>query len=448
LKGQHRWLAWGLAAYLLILAVVTTSMIQLHRVSRQRLDEALGERLLGIAVTATYLANGDSVAVWAIDPQESLEFLWLASRLEQIRRQNELAEVSLCDPDERVLISAAGRLRRGEANIYWTLDRPAVQLAREGFPSVSKLYRIGQLYQKSAHAPIFTSEGQVAAVLTVEGSATFFAALAALRSGAWLTGILVVLFLTLMGWLLLRLQVAMSRYRASIQQQENLAVMGRMTAGIAHEIRNPLGIISGAAQQLAGQLQKAGLPDEMAGYITEEVQRLDRILKGYLAFGSDDAVEWEEVDLVRMVQRTRRLLAEDLAASGIEMLIETTTTALPIIEGDPRRLQQVLLNLLLNAKDAMPAGGQVTVSLQHTASQVVLRVADEGTGLNGQPTAKLFAPFWTTREKGSGLGLSVSRRIVLAHGGNLTLADRTDGPGAVAELRLPCKPDHSARRHA
>jgi len=212
--------------------------------------------------------------------------------------------------------------------------------------------------------------------------------------------------------------------------------MGRMTAGIAHEIRNPLGIIRGAGQHLTQRLQEAGIEDEVAGFITTEVDRLDRILTGYLAFGSEAEVEAEDFDLATVVHRSVGLLAEDMQAGGITLGVAEPLAASPL-RGDPLRLRQVLLNLLLNARDAMPEGGAVEVGLVREGRDYVLTVSDEGSGLQGLDPGKVFAPFWTSKEKGSGLGLALSRQIVESFGGRLELGERLDRQGAVATLRLP-----------
>ena len=436
-RGRGRWLAAGAAAYLAILAAVAAGLVFLHGAARDRLDQALGERLAAIATTAAHLVDGDSLLAWSLEPErEPLDLVWLRSRLAQLRAENDLAEITLCDGEERVLVSAAERLPRGERNAFYDLDRPAARLAQDGFVAATRLYRTGGIYQKSAHAPVRTTGGSVAGVLTVEGNADFFDALASLRRGAWLTGAAVLLFLTVMGVLLWRLQAEAERSRAAAWRQENLAAMGRMTAGIAHEIRNPLGIIRGAAQHLAGRLREAGVEDELAGFIPEEVDRLDRILKGYLAFGADATLEPEPVDLAVLARRTLRLLEGELAGAAVTAELAADPD-LPPVPADPRRLQQVLLNLLLNARDAMPRGGTVAVRLARAGGEAVLTVADEGTGLQGAAAADLFAPFRTTKEKGSGLGLAVVRRIVAAHGGAVSLRDRDGGRGAVAEVRLP-----------
>jgi len=209
-----------------------------------------------------------------------------------------------------------------------------------------------------------------------------------------------------------------------------------MAAGIAHEIRNPLGIIKGAGEHLQRQLTAAGVEDEVAVYISDEVDRLDRILTGYLTFGSDRESELEPVDLAHLIRRSTKLVTEELAAAGVDIVVtEPLPTAM--VSGDPRRLQQVILNLLLNARDAMPDGGSVTLALASRAQEHVLTMTDLGGGMGDVAPTQLFEPFWTSKEKGSGLGLALSQRIVVAHGGSLDLNDRTDVRGAVVTIRLP-----------
>lgn len=439
MPGRRRWSLVAAAAYLAILAVVVVGLALLYRGARERLDGALGQRLLAVGTTAVHLVDGDALAGWAVDPEPDSDLLWLSSRLERIREQNDLAEITLCDSTGVVIVSAAGRLEWGEFNVFWNTDRTAVARAQVGDPAVSHLYRQGSLYQKSAHVPVRDSWGALVGVLTVEGSADFFDALATLRHGALLTVVAVVVVLALLGMVLLRSQRALERARTSLLQQESLAAMGRLTAGIAHEIRNPLGIIRGAGQHLQQVLRDRGVDDPVVEFIPEEVDRLDRILTGYLAFGTDTTAETERVDLTQLVRRTVRLATAELAGQDVTVqVLEPLPDA--VVMADPRRLQQVILNLLLNARDAMPRGGPVHVGLREEAGRWRLTVIDAGAGLPTGAGARIFEPFWSSKPQGSGLGLAVSRRICREHGGDLTLADRTDGRGCVATLSLPAMP--------
>ncbi len=436
-QGMHRRMWTGAAAYVAILLAVVLSLSHLYRESRDSLDEALGARLAGVAITASYLVDGDSLAVWSFDPQESLDFMWLRSRLEQVRRENDLSELTVCDKDGFVVVSAVRRLNKGDVNVYWDLDPAAVALAREGFTAPSRLYRAGDVMQKSAHAPVWDSTGRVAGVVTAEAEADFLGALANLRRAAWATGAIVLAFLSLMAVLLTRQQRSLARARAEMIRQENLAMMGRMTAGIAHEIRNPLGIIRGAGELHAGKLRELGVDMPTLDYIPEEVDRLDRILTRYLTFGTAGAgSELEPLAFDRLVQRSAQMAEQELSRANVTLTVDSSGGPLTIV-GDSPSLQQVLLNLLLNARDAMPDGGRIDVRLTTDKSEAVLQVVDEGTGLGGLSEDEAFEPFRTTKEKGSGLGLAVVRQVVKDHGGVMSLRDRDDGSGAVAEVRLP-----------
>jgi len=249
----------------------------------------------------------------------------------------------------------------------------------------------------------------------------------------------VLVVLAAMGLFLWQINLSLSRYRAAMLRQENLAAMGRMTAGIAHEIRNPLGIIRGAGQHLQRVLADHGIEDEIVDFIPEEVDRLDHILAGYLAFGTEAEVTNEVFNLAEVVSRTLSLMQDDLQNKKIDLKREYKGDAIFAVAGDPRRLQQVILNLLINARDAMPNGGMITVTMAVEAEIVRVSLADEGVGLSPAQNEKLFEPFWTDKEKGSGLGLAMSLRIMEDMGGGLQLNNRSDGEGAVAEFWLPMK---------
>jgi len=428
-------------ACLAIVAAVTWGLLRLYTGSRDRLDEAMGQRLLAVA-HATALGT-DARRAFALSLADTSAAAWadsLGRRYRAVAAAADLAEISLSDPEGRILVSTSANLLPGAPHDWWSLDREAVDLACTGVGAASRLYRLQNTYQKSAHAPVIlddalVGEGTVVAVVTVSGSPDFFGALATLRRGAMLTGGAVLLVLAVGGFVLYRQTLVLDRYRESLARQESLAAMGRMTAGIAHEIRNPLGIIRGAGEHLQRVLQQHDVRDEVVDWIPEEVDRLDRILSGYLAFGRDDVAAAEPFDPVVVVKRGAGLLRDEFANTGIDLELAADSSGVMVL-GDSHRLQQVLLNLLLNARDALADGGRITIDLIAAGERVRLVVGDTGSGLDGDPE-RMFEPFRTTREKGSGLGLALSRRIIEDMGGTLTLANRSDGPGAEAVVDLP-----------
>ena len=421
-----------------MLASVGAGLVHLHGAARDRLDEAFGQRLVGIASSAAHLADPDSVRIWSYDPLETEELILLRSSFERIRQQNGLSEVLLCDPDGFVIVSATGRMNRKDLNTFWDLDQGAVDAAKSGFPTSSMLYRSGTLAQKSAHAPVIDLDGAVTGVVSVEAEADFFDALTTLRTGAWLTGVAVFLVLLVLLGGLARLLRDIMRARITLAEQEKLAAMGRMTAGIAHEIRNPLGIMRGAGEALQLRLQSLGEDTTMAGFVVDEVDRLDGILTRYLTFGRGGGLVCVPCDLESLVRSTLRNLGDELAAAGVAASCRSLGPPSKVT-ADPAAIQQLLINLLLNACDAAAGADepQVEIVLDHRDDSVIMTVSDNGPGLGGADPGELFTPFRTTKEKGSGLGLSVVRQVAEDHGGHVDLADRSDGPGAVATVTLP-----------
>ncbi len=449
MKGGRRWFLTAALAYAVIISAVAFGLFNLYSGSGAILDEALGQRLLGIAVSLAEMTDGQQIFYATVGDTSAAYYLeTLAEKWERIRLSENLADITLTaitladELDERVLFSSTPSLTAGGRNDFWELDREAVAQAALGAPTATALYRLGGpdgVLQKSAHAPVFyyfEDAPDVVAIVTVSGNPDFFVALGLLRKGAFLTAGVVVAILVLMGIFLFQINRSLGQYRASILRQESLAAMGRMTAGIAHEIRNPLGIIRGAGEHLNQVLENAGIKDEVADFIPEEVDRLDQILTGYLAFGTDREAAVESFDLGASVRRSLRLLDADLESSGIVVEMDEHLPPSPV-RGDPRRLQQVLLNLLINARDAMPEGGRIGIVLRVTDRQATLWVTDTGSGLKNVDQGRLFEPFWTSKEKGSGLGLAMSRRIIEDMGGTVTLTDQEATSGARAEVVLP-----------
>jgi len=441
MRSRRQWYLGAGLAYLVIIAVVAAGLIGLYRASRQRLDEALGARLLAAASSVAVMVDSDQVFNYTIGDTTGAIYLdLLAADFLRLARQQELAEITLCDLDGVVLASSSPSLKSGQSHSYWQLDRSAVELAISGTAVSTRLYQLQTTYQKSAHVPVlkedeFVGGGFVVGIITASGSPDFFDSLSKLRTGALVTGSLVLALLILLGILLHRINLSLERYRSTLQRQENLAAMGRMTAGIAHEIRNPLGIIRGAGQHLQRVLKDAAIEDEIADYIPEEVDRLNGILSGYLAFGTDAPPAVADIDLGKLTTRSAGLLEQELAQHGVAVVLELQEEVM--VAGDPHRLQQVLLNLLLNARDAMPTGGKISMVLTAGNGTVCLKVMDQGQGLIDVNPDQLFEPFYTTKTTGSGLGLAMSKRIIEEMGGTLHLKPRTDEPGACATIILP-----------
>jgi signal transduction histidine kinase len=257
-----------------------------------------------------------------------------------------------------------------------------------------------------------------------------------LSAGLALGGVVLALALTIgLARVVRRQAVERDRLQVELRRSERLAALGRLLAGVAHEVRNPLAGIRSTVQ-----LWQRGIgPDaESFGDLLSEVDRLEAIVKRLLQFSRADAQDLAEGDLNAVVAESARLARVPAASQGVTVEIELAP-ALPPVAMAPPALVQVFRNLTTNALHAMPEGGilRLATSLDPTRKFVDVIVSDTGPGLSGPTLAHLFEPFYTTRLGGTGLGLAIAREIALAHRGEIRAANRTDGPGAVFTLRLP-----------
>ena len=233
---------------------------------------------------------------------------------------------------------------------------------------------------------------------------------------------------------------ALASARAHVAQTEKLAALGQLAAAIAHEVRNPLAVVRSAAQGLTETL-----PDDdasarrAASFIIAEVDRLSSVVNSLLAFVRPLQLNLRPVPVADVVTRALDLATSELATRGVHLRRDQPAT-LPSITADGDLVCQVLLGLLSNAGQAVPAGGSVTVAARAAADAVELAVSDDGPGIPADIRSRIFEPFFTTRPRGTGLGLAVVRQIVEAHGGSIDVGDRAGGGGgACFTVRLPVR---------
>lgn len=230
---------------------------------------------------------------------------------------------------------------------------------------------------------------------------------------------------------------ALSR-RAQIA--EKLAAVGTLTAGLSHEIRNPLNAASLQLQVLERRIRK--LPQEQQPalvdplvLVRDEIQRLEHILEDFLQFARPREFVPTPVDMGSLVTRLADLLGTDAERRGITFE-RSIDERLPPVAGDAGRLQQVLMNLMLNALEAADTGGHARVTLRREPDDLVVSIDDSGPGIPIEARERIFEPFFTTKASGSGLGLPIVHSIITQHGGQISVSSSPLG-GAAFVVRLP-----------
>jgi signal transduction histidine kinase/NAD-dependent dihydropyrimidine dehydrogenase PreA subunit len=225
--------------------------------------------------------------------------------------------------------------------------------------------------------------------------------------------------------------------QGALIQSAKLASMGQLAAGIAHEINNPLTGVLTFAHLLRQKRNMEDQDRQDLGLIISETSRVAEIVRSLLDFARERPVAMKPINVNEVIQQTMRLLRNQKAFSRIT-IEERLEENLPQVEGDMNQLEQVLLNLSLNASEAMPHGGRLIVSTLHENGHVLVKVADSGCGVGKENLNKIFEPFFSTKPvgKGTGLGLSVSYGIIQQHRGTLTVETKED-EGSVFTIVLP-----------
>jgi len=227
-------------------------------------------------------------------------------------------------------------------------------------------------------------------------------------------------------------------FEERLYQSEKLAALGVMAGGIAHELRNPLSVGFSAAQFLQDASRDPLFRQECVGKILDGIQRASTIIENLLRFARPaPSDQVEAVNLVALVRETAGLLAPRTKLQKVKIREDYERASVPIV-GNASLLQQVLMNLILNACQAMPIGGSIVISVRSVAAEAVICVSDTGCGIPTSHLSKVFDPFFTTQPvgKGTGLGLSICYTIVKQHGGVIEV-DSEEGRGSTLTVRLP-----------
>jgi PAS domain S-box-containing protein len=227
------------------------------------------------------------------------------------------------------------------------------------------------------------------------------------------------------------------RLEDQLVQNEKLTSIGLLAAGVAHEVNTPLAVISSYSQMLRKDIGPEDHRHKLLEKITKQTFRASEIVNGLLNFSRTTATEFLDVDVHQVIHETLSLLDHQFRKAQIRLELNLEAES-PVVFGNSGKLQQVFLNLFLNARDAMTDGGQLRIRTESVDSKVEITVQDTGTGISRENIKKIYDPFFTTKAvgKGTGLGLAVSYGIVQEHGGNISVESKL-GHGTAFKLELP-----------
>lgn len=233
----------------------------------------------------------------------------------------------------------------------------------------------------------------------------------------------------------------------ALVQQEKLAAIGRLAAGVAHEVRNPLGVIRASAAMVREGFAPGEDSFRACQFIVDEADRLNVLVTTLLDFSRPTQPRIEAVDVERVLDHALELAGDSIRARDAKVEREIAPAREPV-HADSHLLAQVLLDLVTNAVEAIAPGGRIAVRVASEAAALRIDVADDGPGVAPEQRVQIFEPFVTTKPRGTGLGLAMAQRIVEAHGGTLVFVDGAgagaEGAGACFRLTVPARAEAAA----
>lgn len=404
-----------------------------YRSVRKAMENEFAGRLEGLAATgASQVSPVDVVDARRLG-EDGTGYIALQLLLEPLRTSARASAAVLLDSARVTVYDTRGAERAESLTPLDSLAHDALNEAYRGHSTVSDLYGEGSEARRAGLAPVMEN-GRVVAVVAVEARPVYLEDLSRLGRSLWLTTLVIGLALAILGAVIVRMAWSSLLLERRLSRAENLAAMGRLTATLAHEIKNPLAIIRGSAQRLSKLAPEA---QRMAESVVEETDRLSRTVSRYLQFARPAGEEGEGSDAASVLEATLALLEGEFRARHVTLHRDPSGPAEAKVPLDAESLKQVYLNLLLNALEAMPPeGGRIDVAVSEPRGKVEVRIADTGAGISAETLRALGEPFTTTKAQGSGLGLFLTRRLVESAGGRLEIESGM-GRGTRCAVRLP-----------
>ena len=327
------------------------------------LEDELDRRLLSAAtLTAQVIEAGD----FAYDIQSGRATLivpTLNNILHGIQLRNQMQGVYLVDDSFRVIASSIELFAPGERLSFLEEDSLFVNQALAGTPTAARMQIVAGNRFKSAYAPLHNELSDIIGVIVVQASADFFALLGPFQKGLIIGGVASVVLSVLFSVFLFWAVSLLGKTHESLRRSERLAAMGQMAATVAHEIRNPLGIIKGTADVLKSKYCTADAADELFDYIPSEVRRLNRLVSDFLTFARDGELQCKETDLRKSIEKSLEALQDEMQTAKI--ILEKDFERISPVLHDPDAVNQLVLNFTLNAIQAMNGHGKIVVRLRN-----------------------------------------------------------------------------------
>lgn len=425
---QQKFLFWIIGVGLFILLIANAlGWIYLQRIKVFFVSD-LKFRLENIAGISAKLIDPTDIAYIIPGNTSDPQVIYYQSLLFEIKENNNLQDIYIISPTLEPLIQISTDLAIGEPRRI--VEEELIEIAMSGEITTSEMQKLGEHRFLTAVTPLFDTNNMVSSLLVLEVRADFFDLLDQFDRSLLAFSIINAILIITVAWFLFRSIKKVFLLQNLIKNQEHLVKLGEMAASVAHELRNPFGIIKGANSLI--EKKYATKKDEIFTYIPTELDRLNTLIEDFLSFARNKEIQFSPVNLNDLLSKIIIGYSND---KNIIINVEVSED-LPLINTDSDTLEQILLNIVKNGVQAMLEKGTITIRCLKKDKNIQIHVTDTGQGIQPELMDKIYDPFYTTRDKGSGLGLSISRRLIEQLNGDIYI-DSTIGSGTTVIIEIP-----------
>ncbi len=405
-----------------IITSINISLYFFYKKTEKMLDYQLSQRLKAIANLSSSYIHPEQVD--KLNQEDFDNYIQLFETLQTIKMADSLSEVFIVNSNYDYLITTSF----DEDESYFlkeinSLYIDSVLLDYDLTAVASPSYRTGDLYLKSAFASLNGSEGFPVAVIGVEANVDYFDVLLELKYNLYYSSIISIISGLIFGLFFVFYQIKLNKAEQILFLNQTNSYLGRMVAVVSHEIKNPLMIIRASAERLRKKTES-----EESSFILEETDRLNQIVTGYLDYAKagDGAIlinePKNEIHFNQFASNLKRHISDKFDKHKIKWIDENKTADF-VFSAYPRALRQIMINLLINGAEAcINANRPVILSLEgYLNNDLKIKISDYGPGLSQKEIKKIFEPFYTTKYSGSGLGLYLTKKLVVSMKGQINI---------------------------
>jgi signal transduction histidine kinase len=426
---QQKFLFWIIGIGLMILLLANAlGWVYLQRIKTFFISD-LKIRLENITNLSTELIDATDISYLYPGDKSDPQYVYYQNRLYQIKENNNLQDIYILSPTLETVVDLIPDIQSEFSQR--SQDQILVEKALSGETVTGELQSLGDQKFLTAIAPLIDSDNMITGLLVIEVPADFFDMLDQFDRGLLIFSFLNAFLILSVAFFLFRSIKRVFLLQNLVKNQEHLVRLGEMAASVAHELRNPLGIIKGANSVIR---KKYGSErDEVFSYIPAELERLNKLIEDFLSFARSRDLNIQQVNMRELLTKIKLGFSE---FENIRIILEISQDD-PILNTDGDALEQILLNIIKNSVQACSEEGEIIIEYdQDYRKKTSIHISDNGPGIPAEILDRIFDPFFTTREEGSGLGLAISRRLIDQLEGDIFVKSTLDN-GTTITISLP-----------